>query len=110
MIYLRVLLQTTFRGKLVAKQDDFYTLYVFQNLEEPDNSLLRYVTTTRPPNWNGNYPDIGDVGFVMCDYVDAGEKYFQRNTGSEEQYKYTTCYFLDFIKEKEKIETNTYNF
>ena len=103
-------MQTTFRGKLVAQQDDFYTLYVFQNLDEPDNSLMRYITTTRPPNWNGKTPEIGDIGFVMCEYVDAGDKYFQRNTGYQETYKYSTCYFLDFIKQKEKITSKIYNF
>jgi hypothetical protein len=35
---------------MVAKQDDFYPLMVFQNLDEKDNSLLRYVTVTLLPN------------------------------------------------------------
>ena len=43
-------MRSTFHGKLVAKQDDFYPLLVFQNLDEQDNSLLRYITVTVLPN------------------------------------------------------------
>lgn len=95
---------------MVAKQDDFYPLFVFQNLDERNNSLLRYVTVTLLPNWNGNIPEVGDTGFLSCEYVDAGEEYFQRSTGNKEQYKYTSCYFLNFIKEQEKQITTDYKF
>lgn len=103
-------MKTTIRAKLVAKQDSIYKLLVFQNLDETENSLLRYITTTKLPNWNGQDPEIGDTGFLECEYVDAGDNYFQRNTGSQEQYKYTSCYFLNFIKDKETITTKDYNF
>lgn len=83
---------------------------VFQNLDEPNNSILRYVTVTKLPNWTGSIPDIGDTGFLECEYVNAGDEYYQRNTGSKEVYKYTQCYFLNFIKDKEKIENNNYKF
>lgn len=43
-------MKTTVHCKLVAQQDDFYTVYVFQNLDENENSLLRYISATRPPN------------------------------------------------------------
>lgn len=95
---------------MVAKQDDFYPLFVFQNLDEPDNSLLRYVTVTKLPNWTGKIPDIGEIGYLSCEYVDAGEEYYQRSTGNKEQYKYTSCYFLNFIKEQEKQTTTDYKF
>lgn len=95
---------------MVAKQDDFYTLLVFQNLDERENSLLRYVTTTLLPNWSGKIPEIGDTGFLSCEYVDAGEEYYQRSTGNKEQYKYTSCYFLNFIKEQEKQQITDYKF
>ena len=103
-------MKTTFRGKLVAERQDFYTLFVFQNLDEPDNSLMRYVTTTKPPNWNGSDPEVGDVGFVECEYVNAGDEYYHRNTGNKDTYNYTLCYFLNFVKEKEKIENKSYKF
>lgn len=103
-------MKTTIRGKLVAKLDEQYTTMVFQNLDEPNNSILRYVTVTKLPNWIGSIPDIGDTGFLECEYVNAGDEYYQRNTGSKEVYKYTQCYFLNFIKDKEKIENNNYKF
>jgi hypothetical protein len=43
-------MKSIIHGKLVAVQDDFYTVYVFENLEEPKNSLLHYVAATKPPN------------------------------------------------------------
>lgn len=43
-------MKVTFHGKLVASREELYTLYVFQNLDEPNNSLMRYITVTRPPN------------------------------------------------------------
>lgn len=103
-------MKTTLHAKLIAKQDNIYKLLVFQNLDEKESSMLRYITTVKLPNWNGVEPEIGDCGFLECEYVDAGDEYYQRNTGSKEQYKYTNCYFLSFIKEKEKITTKDYNF
>lgn len=103
-------MQVTFRGKLLSKRDDFYSTYIFQNLDEPENSLLHYVSTVRPPNWTAPIPQIDDVGFITCEYVNAGEQYYQRNTGNVETYKYTTCYFLNFIKEQEKETLKEYKF
>lgn len=102
-------MKITIRGKLVAKLDNQYTSMVFQNLDEPDNSLLRYITVTKLPNWSGKMPEIGNVGFLECEYVNAGDEYYQRNTGSKELYKYNQCYFLNFIEDKEKVN-NEYKF
>lgn len=104
-------MKVTIRGKLVARLDEQYASMVFQNLDEPNNSLLRYVTVTKLPNWTGKTPEIGDTGFLECEYVNAGEEYYQRDTGSKEIYKYTQCYFLNFIKDTDKeIVNNKYNF
>jgi hypothetical protein len=35
---------------MVAKQDDFYPLMVFENLDEKRDSLLKYITVTVLPN------------------------------------------------------------
>lgn len=43
-------MRITIRGKLVAVYEELYTNYVFKNLDEPDNSLMRYVTLTQCPN------------------------------------------------------------
>ena len=101
-------MKVTIKGKLVDKLDEQYSTMVFKNLDEPNNSLLRYITVTKLPNWTGHNPEIGDVGFLECEYVNAGDEYYQRNTGNKECYKYTQCYFLNFIKEldKEPIDNN----
>lgn len=83
---------------------------VFQNLDESNDSLFRYVTVTKLPNWSGVTPNIGDTGFLECEYVNAGDEYYQRNTGVKEMYKYTQCYFLNFIKELDKEPINNYKF
>lgn len=103
-------MRTTFKGKVVAIQPGQYTLYVFKNLDEPENSLLRYFTVTKAPNWCGVNPEIDDVGFVECEYVNAGDEYFQASTGNRETYNYTVCYFLHFIKEQPKLEVKEFNF
>lgn len=43
-------MKVTIKGKLVAKLDEQYSTMVFQNLDEPNNSLLRYITVTKLPN------------------------------------------------------------
>lgn len=103
-------MKVTIHAKLVAKQEDFYKLLVFQNLDEPNNSLMRYITTTILPNWKIDEPEIGDTGFIECEYVDAGDEYFQRTTGNKELYRYTSCYLLNFIKDKEIVKTTNYKF
>lgn len=103
-------MRITIRGKLVAIQEEMYTNYVFQNLDEPENCLMRYVTLTQCPNWVGVKPKIGDVGFVEYEYVEAGENYFCRDTGDTSQYKYTCCYFISFIKDIEKVTNKEFNF
>lgn len=105
-----ILMKTIVHGKLVAKQEEQYTTLVFQNLDESNNSLLRYITTVKLPNWNVKTPNLGDIGFVECEYVNAGDEYIQRNTGNKEIYKYTQCYFLNWTEENKKIENNSYKF
>ena len=43
-------MRTTYHGEIVAKLEEQYKLYVIKNLDEQDNSLLRYVTVTVLPN------------------------------------------------------------
>ena len=47
---------------------------------------------------------------MECEYVNAGDEYYQRNTGVKETYKYTQCYFLNFIKELDKEPIGTFAF
>lgn len=103
-------MRVTVRVKLITANDDFYTTYVFQNLDEKENSWMRYISATKPPNWTGQLPEIGDVGFVELEYVNAGDNYYQRNTGNKETYKYTQCYFISFTKQKEENKVKEFKF
>lgn len=44
------------------------------------------------------------------DIVNAGEKYYRRDTGELVNYNYTANYFLNFIKEREKINNKEFKF
>ena len=103
-------MRVTIRGQLVAIQEELYTNYVFKNLDEFDNSFMRYVTLTQCPNWMGTKPKIGDVGFVEYEYVEAGDNYFCKGTGNTSQYNYTACYFISFIKDLEKVINKEFKF
>jgi len=103
-------MRVTYLGEVVAIQPGQYTNYVFKNLDESDNSLLRYITVTRLPNWNCKNLEIGDTGYFECDYVNAGDNYYQTSTGNTGTYNYTVCYLLNFIEKQEKINQKEFNF
>jgi len=103
-------MRTTYYGEVVAMQPGQYTVYVFKNLDEPNNSLLRYITVTLLPNWDCDKPNIGDKGYIECDYVNAGERYYRASTGNTEVYNYTVCYLINFIKKEEIIKQKEFNF
>lgn len=43
-------MRNTILAKLVATQDGIYKNYVFQNLDQADNSIFKYITVTMCPN------------------------------------------------------------
>ena len=103
-------MRVTFNGEVVATRPGQYTMYVFKKLDECDNSMLRYFTVTQLPNWNLPTLSIGDYGFVECDYVNAGDEYYQVSTGNTETYNYTVCYMLNFIEQQPKITNKDFKF
>ena len=97
--------------ELVAKQDGQYVQYVFKNLDEPQDSWDRYIMVTRCPNWQcSEEMNIGKVGYLTFEPVDAGNSYFNANTGTNEQYKHTAYYFIDFVEEKTEINIKDFKF
>lgn len=103
-------MRTTYLGEVVAIQPGQYTVYVFKNLDEKENSLLRYITVTLLPNWNCKKPDLGEIGYIECEYVNAGDQYYQVSTGNKETYNYTVCYLINFIEKQQEITTKEFNF
>jgi hypothetical protein len=53
---------------------------------------------------------MGDIGYIQCEYVEAGEDYFNRATGETSQYNYSNCYFISFIKETKKDNNKEFKF
>ena len=104
------MLKFTFHGKVVATEQGQYKHIVFQNLDETDDSFLRYITTSVCPNWEGYVPVTGDDGFVTCQYVQAGDSFVKANL-SKDYYAYDNCYFLSFVKnEIVKNDQKEFNF
>lgn len=103
-------MRATYLGEVVAIQPGQYTVYVFKNLDENNNSLFRYFTVTKLPNWNCKNLQIGDIGYVECDYVNAGDSYYQTSTGETSIYNYTVCYLINFIEKQQTITTKEFNF
>lgn len=87
--------------KLVANKDDRYTMYVFQNLE-----TKKYIMCTRMPNWQ--VPDVqpGSIGFLKYAIVQAGEDYYNPQSGETSKFKYSNVYFVNFILKAEILHNN----
>lgn len=81
----------TYYGKVIAKKEGLYTLYVFQ----VDS---KYIMCTKLPNWSINI-DIDDIGYFTIEEVTAGDKYFDPETNTEKVYQYSNVYLKNFIKE-----------
>lgn len=104
-------MKETIRAKLVAVQEGPYTNYVFKNLDEQETSKYRYITATKCPNWQYNNKIlIGDEGFLEYEYAQAGDSYFDLSSNSIQQYKYTSNYFMNFVKQQIKDNTKEFNF
>lgn len=89
------MIEKTYHGKVVAKKDGIYSVYVFQL---DDNS---YDMCTVLPNWGEEYKlSVGDSGFVTANEVRAGEPYYDRHTGETKTYQYSKVYLQEFIKDQ----------
>lgn len=103
-------MQKTLHVKLKVKQEGQYTLYVFEDLEQPSDSIDKYLMVVRLPNWNGRFPEIEEKGYLQFDIVNGGEQYYRRDTGEMCTYNYTCNYFLHFVPEIEKINIKEFKF
>ena len=90
----------TIHCKVLAKEQDmgYYTL-VFKNLDSaPFGQNYQMITVF--PNWESRIPDVGEIGFVTYDQVEAGiDKYFDRLDSTFKVYNYSNLIFIKFIKE-----------
>ena len=65
-----MMIQYTIRVELLASKEDAggYIVYAFKDL-----SNGTYKMCTRCPNWEGPFLRVGDIGYLKCKEVYAGE-------------------------------------
>ena len=86
-------------AELVAIREDYYSLYVFKTTEND------YVMCTKLPNWQTPVIEIGTKGFLQYQIVKAGDEYITPD-GEKIVYKYSNCYFLNFVNKTDDIKSN----
>lgn len=86
--------------KLIAVKEDQYTVYVFQDVENSD-----YIMCTRLPNWKVPDIELGTVGFLKYQIVNAGDEYITPE-GERIYYRYANSYFINFISDLDVVKNN----
>ena len=93
----------TVHAKLLAKEHDLggYTTYVFENLDDAPFGH-KYLMLTRWPNWQCRNIDVGEVGYLEYDEVEAGvDTYYDRVNDSIVKYNFSNQIFKRFVKEQD---------
>jgi len=78
--------------ELVATRGGTYTIYVFKDLNNGE-----YIFCTKLPNWQVPNIDVNSKGFLQYQIVNAGENYYNPETGERIIYKYSNVYFINFV-------------
>lgn len=87
---------------LMAKRENFYTVYVFKIL-----NTNKFITVSKPPNWNTDNISVGQEGFLTYKFVQAGkDTWWSKEEGLFKAYQYSANYFLDFIPTSHVIANN----
>ena len=86
--------------KLIAIRDGQYTVYVFQEVDTSE-----YIMCTRLPNWKVPNVELGDIGFLQYQIVNAGDEYITP-MGEKIYYKYANSYFINFVNNLDVIKNN----
>lgn len=98
----------TIEAALVAKRSGEYTKYIFKsNYKKTDKEgriTDEFISVVKPPNWRGQEVDVGQNGFLQYKFAQAGDTWFNKETGGWEHYGYTANYFIDFVPMTHVIE------
>lgn len=97
--------------KIVAKDEGQYTTYIVEDLNREYTDDLKYVSCVKLPNWNSKDLAIGDIGYLQCRYVEGGiSEWYDPAEKDFKLYKYTNCYFINFIKTEDEINNKEFDF
>lgn len=86
--------------ELLAIRSGVYSVYVFKTIEDSE-----YIMCTRLPNWQVPELELGMTGFLQFQIVLAGDEYVTPN-GDKITYKYSNCYFINFVNKTDVIKNN----
>lgn len=102
----------TIKCKIEAIQPGQYSIIVVSDLNRASTDDLKYVMITLLPNWEFKGTlKIGDIGYLQFESVEAGKStWFNRESKDFEVYKYTSNYFINFIKAKKEYELKEFKF
>lgn len=92
-------MRITIHGKVVAYREAQYSKLVIESFDEPVTSVFKYIMMTICPNWQGIIPKLGNSGYFEYEEVQAGEPYYNRETGEISSYQFPDNYFINFIED-----------
>lgn len=104
-------MDVTIYCKILVIRECQYTDIVVEDLNRDVTDDLKYVTVVKTPNWEAPQLNVGDVGYLQFQSVQGGKsKWFNKDEGDFEIYKYTNNYFLNFFKEKDECKLDKFDF
>lgn len=98
----------TIKCQLLASECDSlnYCTLVFKNLENNCPFGHNYCMITVFPNWQSRIPDVGEVGYLQYDEVEAGiDKWYCQETKEQIPYNYSNLIFKKFVKEVDNLKS-----
>lgn len=72
---------------------------VYGKIVIEDFNSGEYITLTVFPNWQGEIPKRGDIGYIEFESVESGDIYFNKDTQQNEHFNGTYTIFKTFIRE-----------
>ena len=92
--------------RLLAKRENDYTAYVFEDLDF-EGSGCKYIMCTKCPNWNSDEIKLYQEGFLQYKPVNAGiDKWYDPKSMTYQPYRYSANYFMSFVPLTHVVDGN----
>lgn len=76
---------------------------LYSNLVVQDLATEKFLLLTVFPNWQGEIPKKGDIGYIEFEFVKAGvDKYFDKAQSQHFVYSNTYMFFKTYVKDTGK--------